>query len=48
MDRFDVLALAGLGLTSWGLFLWWPPLAAIWPGLLLTALGLLGGARKGR
>lgn len=42
MDRYDALFVAGLGLTSWGLFLFWPPAAAIFPGLVLMGLGIHG------
>lgn len=42
MDRFDLLALIGLGLLSTGLYLIYPPLALIVPGCFLLLIGLLG------
>jgi hypothetical protein len=47
MDRWDVVALAGLVMVGVGLwFVYWP-LALIVPGLVLAALGVLG-ARNSR
>ena len=46
MDRWDVMALAGLVLVGVGLwFVYWP-LALIVPGVVLLVVGLVG-ARNG-
>ncbi len=46
MDRWDVMALVGLGMVGVGLwFVYWP-LALIVPGVVLLAVGIFG-ARNG-
>lgn len=45
MDRYDVISLLGLGLSAYGLWLVWPPGAAIWPGFVLTILGVIGSSK---
>lgn len=38
--------LAGLALSSAGLYQAWPPLGLIWPGVVLMSIALFGGGRK--
>ena len=47
MDRWDVVALVGLGLVGAGLwFVYWP-LALIVPGAVLVVVGILGARNAG-
>lgn len=36
----DTLTLIGIGMTFWGLYLWWPPLAWMVIGIFLVVLGV--------
>lgn len=49
-DRADLVALVGLGLLTWGLYLVYPPLAPIVGGLILIAAGtaMAGTSRRRR
>jgi hypothetical protein len=46
MDRFDVLFLLGLVMVGWGLYLVYPPLALIVPGVVLGVVGLVGASSR--
>ena len=47
-DIYDVIAIAGMGLLAYGLYLIRPELAYIVSGLALLALAVLGAWRKTR
>lgn len=42
MDRYDVLAVVGIGLLGYGLWQIYPPLALIVTGVLVLAAAVLG------
>ena len=48
MDRFDLLALLGLGLLAWGLWAIYEPLAPLVVGGLILFAVLQRAARQGR
>ena len=37
----NALVIAGAALASWGLYLWWPPLAFMMGGAFLVVMGLM-------
>ena len=47
IDRYDVIAVAGLLLLAMGLIWVWWPLALIVPGVVLLAIGLIGAMGRG-
>lgn len=47
MDRYDLLTLIGLALLAGGLYLVYPPMALIVPGVVLVAVGVIGAWRRG-
>lgn len=46
VDGFDAIAVAGLALLTWGLFLVYVPAALIVPGVLLLWFGVAGARRS--
>jgi hypothetical protein len=46
LDDAERLFLSGLGLLAAGCACWWPPLALIVPGAVLTALGIAAVWRR--
>ncbi len=42
IDARDVLGAVGLGLLAYGLWLVWPPAAAIVPGAVMTGVAVFG------
>jgi len=47
VDRYDVMALAGLAMLCWGLYQIMPAVAWMAGGIALLAMGVAGAARKG-
>ena len=47
VDRYDVIAVAGLLLLAMGLIWVWWPLALIVPGVVLLAIGVIGAMGRG-
>lgn len=47
MDRYDLLTLIGLILLAGGLYLVYPPMALIVPGVVLVTVGVIGAWRRG-
>ncbi len=48
MDTFDALGAIGLLMLAVGLYLVYPPLALIVPGVVILLLAVAGAARRGK